>query len=260
LLTNKGVVLQQGQLAEVQIDNGKNTLAGKFSLTFATITEATQLEMRLNIPETKYRNSWKIWVYPAKLKTEAGNVFYTRSLQEAQKALNEGRTVLYNPDWRKLKGIEGKFLPVFWSPVHFPKQAATMGVLCNPAHPALAQFPTDMHSDWQWWDLNTNSKTLVLDSIAPVTPIVEMVDNWMNNRRLALVFEAKCGNGKLLYSSIDLQTDIENRPQAKQLLYSLQKYMNENAFNPTKKIELADLQKFESEIISNKKQNALDIY
>jgi len=260
LLTNKGDVLQQGQLAEVQIDNGKNTVLGNFSLTFATITEATQLEIRLLIPGTTYKNSWKIWVYPAELKTEVGNVLYTRSLPEAQKALKEGRTVLYNPDWRKLKGIEGKFLPVFWSPVHFPKQAATMGVLCNPAHPALAQFPTDMHSDWQWWDLNINSKTLVLDSMAPVTPIVEMVDNWMNNRRLALVFEAKCGNGKLLYSSIDLQTDIENRPQAKQLLYSLQKYMNGNTFNPVKEIELTELQKFESEISSDNKQNALDIY
>lgn len=50
-------------------------------------------------------------------------------------------------------------------PVHFPNQAGTMGVLCNPAHKALADFPTDMHTDWQWWDLNKNSKTMITDSI-----------------------------------------------------------------------------------------------
>ena len=72
---------------------------------------------------------------------------------------------MFNPDWRTLQGIEGKFVPVFWSPVHFPNQAGTMGVLCNPTHPALADFPTDMHTDWQWWDLNINSTTLVVDSL-----------------------------------------------------------------------------------------------
>jgi len=48
---------------------------------------------------------------------------------------------LFNPDWRKLNGIEGKFVPVFWSPVHFPKQAGTMGVLCDSKHPAFHYFP-----------------------------------------------------------------------------------------------------------------------
>ncbi len=260
LLSTDGVVLQHGELAATSIENGKNTKTGKFKLNFSAITKASQLEMRISIEGTPYSNSWKLWVYPADIKTEYGKVIYTRSYAEAQKALNEGKTVLYNPDWRKLNGIEGKFLPVFWSPVHFPKQAATMGTLCNPAHPALAHFPTDMHSDWQWWDLNTKSKTIVLDSIPPVTPIVEMVDNWMNNRRLALVFEAKCGAGKLIYSTIDLQTDIENRPQAKQMLYSLLRYMNSDAFSPVNKLNSADLQVFESEIFSDKKENALDIY
>jgi len=108
--------------------------------------------------------------------------------------------------------------------------------------------------------LNTNSKTIILDSIPNVKPIVEMVDNWVNNRRLASVFEAKVGPGKLIYSSIDLQTNIDNRPQAKQLLISLLAYMNSAKFNPSGVITFNKLRDFDSEIISDKKSKADDIY
>ena len=82
---------------------------------------------------------------------------YTRSYDEAMALLKKGEKVLFNPDWRTLQGIEGKFVPVFWSPVHFPNQAGTMGVLCNPAHPALSEFPTEYYSDYQWWDAMSHS-------------------------------------------------------------------------------------------------------
>ena len=175
-------------------------------------------------------------------------------------ALEAGKRVLYNPDWRKLKGIEGKFLPVFWSPVHFPKQAATMGMLCNPNHPAFKNFPTQMHTDWQWWDLLTRSKTLIMDSISTVSPIVEMIDNFANNRKLASVFEASVGDGKLIYSTIDLQENIVSRLPAKQLLYSLINYMNSDSFNPQNKISFEDLRVFEANKISDKKASPTDIY
>lgn len=48
-------------------------------------------------------------------------------------ACRKGGIVLFNPDWRYVEGIEGKFVPVFWSPVHFPTQAGTMGLLCDPS-------------------------------------------------------------------------------------------------------------------------------
>ena len=260
LVDSKGSILQRGELAEKILSNGANTLVGNFEYGFSGITKAEQITLIVSVRGTNFRNSWKLWVYPADMVIETGKVIYTRSIIEAEKALQKGMSVLFNPDWRKLKGIEGKFLPVFWSPVHFPKQAATMGVLCNPNHKALSDFPTEMHADWQWWDLTTNSKTLLLDSISTVSPIVEMVDNWMNNRRLALIFEAKCGNGKLIYSTIDLQNSIDERPQAKQLLYSLLRYMNTNSFDPRKSVSINELKKFEAETYSDKKEKAEDIY
>ena len=102
--------------------------------------------------------------------------------------------------------------------------------------------------------------TLSLDSIPEVTPIVEMVDNWINNRRLALVFEAKCGTGKLLYTSIDLNSNIENRPQAKQLLFSLIKYMNSSEFAPKESLNFEVLKQFERDSIFDRKETPTYIY
>lgn len=118
----------------------------------------------------------------------------TRSFSEARRQLARGRKVLLNPSADDLNGLEGKFVQVFWSPVHFPNQAGTMGIWCDPSHPALADFPTENHSNWQWWDVCKKAKTLVLDSLdAGIEPIVRMTDNfyktviwlWYLRQRLA---------------------------------------------------------------------------
>ena len=98
-----------------------------------------------------------------------------------------------------------------------------------------------MHTNWQWWDLCKNSKTICIDSIQGANPIVENVDNFMNNRRLCSVFEAKVGKGQLIFSSMDLLTDTNNRPVAKQLLFSLLEYMKSDKFNPNATISETDL-------------------
>ena len=65
-----------------------------------------------------------------------------------------------------------------------------------------------------------------------IKPIVRVIDDWFTNRPLALLFEAKVGKGKILVSGIDLTTDLEKRPEAQQLIYSLKKYMIGSKFNP----------------------------
>ena len=147
-----------------------------------------------------------------------------------------------NPDPKSLQGIEGRFVPVFWSPVHFPNQPSTMGLLMDNKHPALAKFPTSTHTDWQWWDLCINSKSVSIDSLN-VEPIVRVIDNFVTNRSLSNVFEAKVGNGKLVFSSIDLSSDLNNRPVARQLRHSLLTYMESDDFNPSKSVTIEDLKK-----------------
>ena len=67
------------------------------------------------------------------------------------------------------------------------------------------------------------------------------IDDWFTNRPLALIFEANIGKGKIIVSGADLLTDMDKRPEARQLLYSLQHYMADNSFNPSVEIEIEKL-------------------
>jgi hypothetical protein len=109
----------------------------------------------------------------------------------------------------------------------------TLGILCNPEHPALADFPTEYHSNYQWWDAMSHSNAILLSSLSPeLKPIVRIIDDWVTNRPLGLIVEGRIGKGKIIITGIDLLKDIDKRPEAQQLLFSLKKYMNSSQFKP----------------------------
>lgn len=258
-ITANGRLLEKGQTPARSFTFGHNENLGKISFPLQQIRKASKLEVRLSLDRTEYSNHWNVWVYPENPEIQWGEVKYTRNYEEALAWLDEGKKVLFNPDWRTIKGIEGKFVPVFWSPVHFPNQAGSMGILCDPAHPALADFPTDMHSDWQWWDLNINSTTLVADSLQGGKAIVEMIDNFVRNRRLASLYEGQIKKGKLILATFDLQNDLDKRPVARQMLSSILNYMNSSSFSPDPLSGFETLKNvFEAAV--NQKQSAKSIY
>ena len=245
-LTDKtGYEVGRGKLDAGTFKKGTVTSAGEIHAGLEKVRNAAQLCLKATIEDTDWENSWSIWVYPPLKELNAGDVVLTQDISQALSALDAGKKVLLSPRPDKLEGLEGKFLPVFWSHVHFPKQAGTMGILCDPKHPALLHFPTEMHSDWQWWNLVKHSKVLVMDSLPDLQPIIEVTDNFVNNRRLASVFETKYGKGKLIMSSIDLlSTESKQKPEVKQLLYSLTQYMNSADFVPTGTVSKQDLLSF----------------
>ena len=233
--------------------SGKN-----ISIVLNKVSVAKRFELIVSIKDTPWRNRWNIWVYPDVIMPQDKQILVTSNIDEAMKALKKGKKVLFSPKKETVKGLEGKFLPVFWSPVHFPKQAGTMGLLCDPRHPAMAHFPTDMHSDWQWWNLVKRSRVMVFDSVQ-VSPIVESIDNFVNNRRLAQVFEAKVGKGSLIFSSIDLLTD-EHLPELRQMQYSLLKYMQSGEFHPSTSLSESQLRSLLLNEATEQKTGATSIY
>lgn len=233
LSNSSGTVIANNALDKQNIAIGSGNKLGNISVPLHGITNAERLTLSVRLENTDYENSWNIWVYPEVLENVDNDILYTRSFSEAEKALQQGRKVLLNPRVEDINGLEGKFVQVFWSPVHFPNQPGTMGILCNPDHPALTSFPTEMHSNWQWWDICKKAKTMELDSLgSTINPIVRMVDNFYKNRNLGLIFEVNTENGKLLICSSDLEKDLTSRPVAKQLRYSLLKYMASDKFDP----------------------------
>ena len=258
-VTSEDKVIGNGSVSAEKLIIGNNVGIGRIELPLDKVETASQLEVCVSLEGTEYRNRWNVWVYPSDITPEWGDVKYTRNYAEAVKLLQKGDKVLFNPDWRTLKGVEGKFTPVFWTPKRSPKKAGTVGVLCNPEHPALAEFPTEMHSDWQWWDLNINSTTLEVDSLQGGKPIVEMIDNFMVNRRLASLFEGSVGKGKLMLATFDLEKSLDKRPVAKQMLCSILNYMNSPEFNPS---QMTGLEKIKNVFgtANNKKQSASGVY
>ena len=231
LRDESGKQLAGGQLPKTTIAVGNGYPLGTINAKLTGIKTAKQLTLTLSLRGTPIRNTWSIWVYSVNLPDATADVLITQSTDEAMQALAQGRKVLLNPDYKQLKGVEGKFVPVFWSPVHFPAQATTMGLLCDPKHPAFQAFPTDFHTDWQWWDLCTKSTTMILPDNT-LSPIVRQIDNFANNRQLASLVEVRVGEGRLMLCSFDISSDLSNRPVARQLRHSLLTYMNKGAFKP----------------------------
>ncbi len=234
LADSRGAIIAEGSLSHQTLPVGNALKMGSASVDLSSVKNAERLTLTFAFEGTDHSNSWSVWVYPKHLPEQTADVLYTRSFDEAEKALAEGRTVLLNPAVDELNGLEGKFVQVFWSPVHFPNQPGTMGIACNPRHPAFSEFPTDNHTDWQWWDICKRAKTMVVDSLkADMKPLVRMTDNFYKNRNLALLFEAQVGNGRLLVCSADLAERLDSRPVARQLRHSLLKYMAGNEFAPS---------------------------
>lgn len=228
-----GRLLKSGTFAKnnYAVDNGLQV--GTISFDLKEITAAKKLTISVLLKGTTYSNDWNIWVYPSEIKENSGEVIVTASLQDAMEALENGKKVLLCPTPDTLKGPKGKFVPVFWSPVHFPKDPGTMGLLIKATHKALADFPTDNFSNWQWWDLTTKGKTINIAALPDAANIVRAIDNFVTNDNLSNLFEAKMGNGKLIFCSMDILNDLDKRPQAKQLKFSLLNYMNGSSFNPS---------------------------
>jgi hypothetical protein len=238
----KGKKYFSGRLNARSLVIGNGIDLGTINLDLKTITQAVQLTFELRLEGTSFKNKWNFWVYPDSVKEEVEGVVFTTSVKEALLHLEQGEKVLLNPDTSRIKGVEGRFAPVFWSPVHFPDQPGTMGILCDPEHAALKNFPTDFYSGWQWWELITSSKTMILDSLPALDPIIRVIDNFFKNRKMANVVEAKVGKGKLVLCSIDLWHNLEKRPAAKQLRYSLEQYMGGPSFHPVVELNCDQLE------------------
>ncbi len=240
LINTKNKVMVQGTLAarDIPIDNG--TALGKIQVNLNALPAPAKYKLVVSLEKTTFENDWDIWIYPSsKPINPPSGIFVTDQWNEKTvQQLNEGGTVFLQIPPNGARGDKhGKvavgFSSIFWNTAWTQRQAPhTLGILCNPQHPALAQFPTEYHSNWQWWYLVTRSEALILDNLPPkARPIVSLIDDWFTNRRLGLLLEAKVGQGKILISSLNLGLQ-DNNPVARQMLHSLYTYMDGNKFKP----------------------------
>ncbi len=250
LSTDDGKTIGKGQWNANQISIGNNIPLGNISFPLSGITEPKQLSLKVYVND--FENEWHIWVYPSTPRNQYADndILVTNSLDnKAKEVLEKGGKVLLSLPKGKLRAdmggdIQIGFSSIFWNTAWTLGQAPhTLGILCNPHHPALSQFPTNYYSDYQWWDAMSYSNAIEMDKLAKgAQPIVRVIDDWFTNRSLGLITEFKVGKGKLVLSGIDFWQKMDERPAARQLLNSLKAYMSSEQFHPVQEIKTEDLQ------------------
>jgi len=249
-----GKTLAADAFDPVTVGQGKVFEVDMFSFSLEHIDAPQKLTVTLAIDGTKYRNDYSIWVYPSKVDTSIPEgVLVTDSFMAAatRAHLAAGGKVLLLPRLDQLPhSIEGGFQSDFWSPMFgiaarkrgVKPPPGTLGILCDPDTPALAHFPTESHSNWQWWRLVKNSRPIIFDDTPDnYRPTVQVIDNLARNHKLGLIAETRVGKGKMMICAIDL-LGHQDKPEARQLLHSLLQYTGSHKFNPKTEIAAELLQ------------------
>ncbi len=252
-----GDVIAEGVFEKANIPNEGLVNIGATPFDFAALTEPTRLNIELAIAGTSYSNSYPIWVYPELEEIENNDeILVTKKLdQSALSQLNQGGKVLFFPKSEDVadNSVPGLFPPDFWNYGMFkkisgwndkPVSPGTLGLLTNPEHPIFESFPTDFHTNSQWFSIIKASNPLILNETdRGYMPIVQVVDNLERNHKLGLIFEFKVGDGKLLVCMADLP-GIQDKPEAANLYQSMVNYMNSNQFDPAYAVTETELKSF----------------
>lgn len=231
-LHHGGTLFAEGVLPVRDVPAGDLHLLGKLSIPLSAVPAPAKLTLTLGAKDRPFANSWNVFVYPATPEPGAvDGITVTRSLDEAIAALDQGSTVLWNPPASDIaddpaRPLVAGFSSIFWNTAWTEGQPPhTLGILCDPKHPALEKFPTDFHSDWQWWEVQKDARPFILTPHHGLKPVVQVIDDWFTNRKLGYVFEARVGKGRLLACGVDLETGLDQRPVVRQLRASLLSYL-----------------------------------
>jgi hypothetical protein len=253
LTNNKNEIIFHNE-AKADILQGTLTNISSINIDLLKLSRAEKLTLSVFIKGTKYQNSYPIWVYPTNIDTKIPeNILVSRKLDRITLAkLAEGGNVLFIPEFNDIKDLSvgGLFTPDYWNWRMFkgisesnnkPVSPGTMSILTDPTLPLFNDFPTEFHSNWQWWAIVKNSRPFILDK-APKNyrPLVQVIDNIDRNHKLGLIFEFAVGKGKLLVCMSDLKA-AQNKPETRQLYNSILNYMSSTEFNPTQVLSSGDL-------------------
>lgn len=219
----------------------------------------------------RHRNTYDLWIYTTEKSLDIykkGVVITSDLTDEVAKKLEKGAKVLWMPTTSKNfvasadtisqagnatpYTVGGLFQTDYWNYRMFKTicennkktvSPGTLGILTNPKHPIFCDFPTEMHTNWQWFPVIKESHPLVLDNFAKgVKPIVQVIDNIERNHKLGLVMEWKVGAGKLLVCMSDLEKASEY-PEGRAFYESVLSYMRSPEFAPQSEITIANLRK-----------------
>lgn len=236
-------ILMCGNLPETVCPAGTLTELGclEIHLEQLGIEEPVRLNLIVRLEESE--NLYPVWVYPPVKPQCPEDVYETAYLDDrAKEILKAGGKVYLSPPSTKEAlpfSIQAQFTTDFWSVKTFAVQEGGMGQLIDREHPLFDRFPTEFHTNWQWWPMAVQRAAILPENQRAI--ITEM-DSYAFLRPMAQLLECRCGGGRLLFSTLGLQNLLQY-PEARALQESIYQYMDSEYFQPEQTMELSVLEK-----------------
>jgi hypothetical protein len=236
-----------GRLEPVAIPTGGLSALGRVTLNLSALPAPARY--RLVVNAAGHENDWDFWVYPQQPLSAPTRVIRARQWDDAlARQLASGATVLLTPPKANIRGrLQQSFTSIYWNaPWTDGGESETMGILTDPGHPVFRAFPTEFHSNWQWFELLAETRSLTLDGWGvenawpkSCRPLIQLIDDWNQNRKLAALAEARVGDGRLMLCAMDIETDLDRRVVARQFRKSLLDYLASPDFQPACRLTVA---------------------
>ncbi len=233
------VVLSSG-CDDCVIKKGGVSNLGEINYTVPSLNNALKITVKLELKDADVQNSWDLWIYPD-CEIVDNSCFISELDETTKNELLSGKNFILLPNETENE-MSSTFTTAFWNP-QMKKQTGTYGLMCNPQESVLKNFPNEGYTQWQWWDLLKDGKTMDLSTLN-ISPLVRVIDNFMTNRNLGLLFEAKVGKGKILVCSANLKQNSNDKPVVNWFKKCLLEYVNSNEFNPIESLDIKDLENF----------------
>ena len=239
-IKSKNTVIATGEDTEITICRpGSYTEVGSLDIPLDFVEKNTALTLKVRIGDSI--SAYPIWVYRKTTPVCPENVYETRAFDvKTREILQNGGRVYLSPDADKESlpnSIKTQFTTDFWSVGTFADQEGGMGQLIDTEHPIFKEFPTDFHTDWQWWIMATK-RAVILPH--PMKTIITEMDSYAFLRPMAQMIEFRCLKGKVLLSTMELHKS-QQYPEVRALQASIYTYLSEENFEPAEEITEEEL-------------------
>ena len=239
-IKSKNTVIATGEDTEITICRpGSYTEVGSLDIPLDFVEKNTALTLKVRIGDCI--SAYPIWVYRKTTPVCPENVYETRAFDvKTREILQNGGRVYLSPDADKESlpnSIKTQFTTDFWSVGTFADQEGGMGQLIDTEHLIFKEFPTDFHTDWQWW-IMASKRAVILPH--PMKTIITEMDSYAFLRPMAQLIEFRCLKGKVLLSTMELHKS-QQYPEARALQASIYTYLSGENFEPAEEITEEEL-------------------
>ena len=266
VLQSKSEEVIRGEFPPITIKEKGVSSLGSLSLLLPQVESAKKLNLKitLNSAAGKVGNDWNIWIFPdqeefalpdsirvvqqgldylsdkfqsiipinqSAVVPEDTDLLITQRISKyVLDYLEQGGNVILTSAWPLFETEISTFEPAWWK--GDPVRDASAGTVIYDS-PTLDEFPHDGWCDLQFLELIDNRYVLLLDDVPGIKQsVIRAIDTYGSSRQKAYLAEWRIGSGALLVSTLNMDHNVMEVPEASWLLRSLVRYAVGKDFSP----------------------------